>query len=88
MTQDEMSMSQLDSEMDQSLMDKITEHLPVKDVNGEHVGRVDHLEDGRIKLTRVDAPDGQHHYIEMSDVRSADEVAVYLSKARDELDLG
>ncbi|MDB5045456.1 MAG: hypothetical protein JWQ08_1506, partial [Deinococcus sp.] len=64
---------------------QITEHLQVKDINGEHVGTVDHLDGDRIKLTKNDSPDGQHHYVSLADVRSADEVAVYLSKTRAEL---
>ncbi|MVN87289.1 DUF2171 domain-containing protein [Deinococcus sp. HMF7620] len=58
------------------------DHLQVKDVNGEHVGTVDHLEDGRVKLTKNDSADGQHHYVELSQVESVDDVAVYLNVER------
>ncbi|MFB9994273.1 DUF2171 domain-containing protein [Deinococcus oregonensis] len=75
----------LDDKAMESLRAQITEHLQVKDINGEHVGTVDHLDGDRIKLTKSDSPDGEHHYVQLSDVRSADEVAVYLSKTRDEL---
>ncbi|AZI43458.1 DUF2171 domain-containing protein [Deinococcus psychrotolerans] len=78
-------MSQVDNALDQELRDSITEHLQVKDANGEHVGTVDHLDGDRIKLTRTDSSDGQHHYINLSDVKSADQVAVYLEKAKADL---
>ncbi|ADV68352.1 DUF2171 domain-containing protein [Deinococcus maricopensis] len=84
---DQNSLNQIDDRLMQELRERITEHLQVKDVNGEHVGTVDHLEGDRIKLTRTDSRDGQHHYIDLSDVRSADDVAVYLDKARDQLHL-
>ena len=80
-------MSQVDKALDQELRDAITEHLQVKDANGEHVGTVDHLEGDRIKLTRTDSEDGKHHYINLSDVKSADQVAVYLEKARADLQM-
>ena len=78
-------MSQVDTALDQELRASITEHLQVKDANGEHVGTVDHLDGDRIKLTRTDSSDGQHHYINLSDVKSADAVAVYLEKTRADL---
>ena len=61
------------------------EHLQVKDVNGEHVGTVDHLEGDQLKLTRTDSPDGQHHYVPLSQVESMDDVAVYLNVAHSDL---
>ncbi|PNY80481.1 DUF2171 domain-containing protein [Deinococcus koreensis] len=61
------------------------EHLQVRDVNGEHVGTVDHLEGEQIKLTRKDSPDGQHHYVPLSQVESMDDVAVYLNVERSSL---
>lgn len=78
---------QIDDRIQSSLKGKITEHLQVKDKSGEHVGTVDGMEGERIKLTRTDSPDGQHHYLNLSDVESADDVAVYLNKSRDELEM-
>ena len=75
----------LDERAMESLRAQITEHLQVKDINGEHVGTVDHLEGDQIKLTKSGSSDGQHHYVSLSDVRSADEVAVYLGKTRQEV---
>jgi hypothetical protein len=80
-------MNQVDDALDSELRSKITEHLQVKDANGEHIGTVDHLDGDRIKLTRVGSPDNKHHYIALSEVRSADDVAVYLEKARADLQM-
>lgn len=60
------------------------DHLQVKDNSGEHVGTVDGLEGDRIKLTKTDSTDGQHHYVALSQVESMDDVAVYLNVSREE----
>ena len=45
---------------------QIREHMEVKGSDGKHVGTVDHMENGRIKLTKSDpASGGQHHYIDL-----------------------
>ena len=80
-------MSQVDNALESELRASITEHLQIKDANGEHIGTVDHLDGDRIKLTRTDSSDNQHHYINLSDVKSADGVAVYLEKARADLQM-
>lgn len=70
----------------QDLKDRLTkegEHLQVKDVNGEHVGTVDHMQDGKLKLTKTDSTDGKHHFVPLEQVESMDDVAVYLNVARD-----
>jgi hypothetical protein len=46
----------------------IRDHMEVTDSAGAHVGTVDHVEGGRIKLARRDSADGQHHYLATSDV--------------------
>jgi hypothetical protein len=61
------------------------EHLQVKDVNGEHVGTVDHLDGDQLKLTRTDSADGQHHFVPLTQVESMDDVAVYLNVAHSEV---
>ena len=66
-------------------LSKEGDHLQVKDVNGEHVGTVDHLEGDQLKLTKTDSEDGQHHYVPLSQVESMDEVAVYLNVAHSDL---
>ncbi len=44
---------------------EIRQHMEVVDAAGQPVGKVDSVADGVIKLTRRDAPDGLHHYIEV-----------------------
>lgn len=43
----------------------ITEHMEVIGADGVHIGTVDKVEDGRIKLTRADSGshEDHHHYI-------------------------
>ena len=49
----------------------IRERMEVVGSDGQHVGTVDHVEGGRIKLTRNDpAAGGEHHYIQSDQVRS------------------
>ncbi|WP_309572093.1 DUF2171 domain-containing protein [Deinococcus sp.] len=72
----------------QDLKDRLAqggEHLQVKDKNGEHAGTVDHIDGDRLKLTRTDSADGQHHYVPLSQVESMDDVAVYLNVERSAL---
>lgn len=60
----------------------IKEHAEVIGSDGQHVGTVDHME-GRdqIKLTREDRDaDGEHHYIPLDWVTSADRSKVELNK--------
>jgi hypothetical protein len=61
---------------------QIKEHVEVVGSDGNHVGTVDHME-GRdqIKLTRQDEDaGGQHHYIPLEWVASADGTRVTLDK--------
>jgi hypothetical protein len=44
----------------------VREHMEVYASCGTRVGKVDHVEGDRIKLTKNDSPDGQHHVIPMS----------------------
>ncbi|WP_216319631.1 DUF2171 domain-containing protein [Deinococcus aestuarii] len=80
--------NQIDDRIDQNLRERLEaqgEHMQVKDMNGEHVGTVDHVEGDQLKLTRTDSPDGQHHYVPLSQVESMDDVAVYLNVSRDQV---
>ena len=52
---------------------EIREHMEVLGADGEHVGTVDHMDNGRIKLTKSDAADGQHHYLDTALVDHVDE---------------
>ena len=80
--------NQVDDRIRQDLRERLEaqgEHMQVKDMNGEHVGTVDHVEGEQLKLTRTDSPDGQHHYVPLSQVESMDDVAVYLNVERSSL---
>ena len=46
----------------------IKPHMEVIDTQGRHVGTVDHVEGGQIKLTRQDSADGHHHYVQAGEV--------------------
>jgi hypothetical protein len=50
----------------------IKEHMDVIASCGKKVGMVDHVEDGAIKLTKKDSPDGQHHFIPVGWVERVD----------------
>ena len=53
--------------------EKIEEHMEVVGSDGEHVGIVDHLQDGKLKLTKHDSnSDGVHHFIELSTIANID----------------
>ena len=58
---------------------KIRERMDVIGSCGNKLGVVDHVEDGSIKLTRKDSPDGEHHFIPMSWVDHVDN-HVHLTK--------
>lgn len=51
---------------------QIREHMEVVGSCGNHVGVVDHVEGDRIKLTRKDSGDGQHHYLPLSALASVE----------------
>jgi hypothetical protein len=52
---------------------EIQPHMEVRGADGSHVGTVDGLEGSRIKLTRNDSPDGEHHYVDIDGVERVDE---------------
>ncbi|MBB4067210.1 DUF2171 domain-containing protein [Gellertiella hungarica] len=63
---------------------EIREHAEVVGSDGQHVGTVDRVEGGRIKLTKSDshgAHAGHHHFIDMNLVQSVDGGRVQLSVA-------
>ncbi|HEX8580083.1 MAG TPA: DUF2171 domain-containing protein, partial [Allosphingosinicella sp.] len=57
----------------------IRPHMEVRSADGSHLGTVDGVEGERIKLTRNDSPDGQHHYVSIESVERVDE-HVHLSE--------
>ena len=60
------------------IADQIREHMEVLGEDGESVGRIDSIDGERIKLTRADSEDGQHHYIQCSDVAGIENDQVHL----------
>jgi len=69
----------------------IREHMEVLGSDGQHVGTVDELENGRIKLTRSDSSDGRHHYLDMDMVDHVDRhvhLNVSAGEAKDEWSSG
>ncbi len=62
---------------------RIREHQEVISADGVHVGTVDRVEGGRIKLTKKDSGEGghqgHHHFIPLSLVAEIDENRVWLS---------
>ena len=63
----------------------IQKHSEVVGADGRHVGTVDGVEYGEIKLTRKDSPDGKHHFIPLSSVRSIDGNKVVLSQTAEQI---
>jgi hypothetical protein len=66
--------------MDASL---IKEHMEVIGADGVHVGTVDRVEGGRIKLSKADSGEaehkGHHHYVELGFVAGIEGKKVRLS---------
>ena len=65
--------------------EQIQEHMEVRASDGSHIGTVDHMEgSSRIKLTKTDSDDGQHHLIPLDWVDHVD-AHVHLSKDADDV---
>ncbi|HVE57774.1 MAG TPA: SDR family oxidoreductase [Pyrinomonadaceae bacterium] len=62
----------------------IREKMEVVGADGEHLGTVDRVEYGEIKLMRKDSTDGKHHLIPTDSVKSIDGNTVLLSKTAEE----
>jgi hypothetical protein len=66
-------------------MDKsqIREHMKVVGADGRSIGSVDRVEGGeRIKLSKSESGDGQHHFINMADVADIKGDEIRLRKDR------
>ena len=67
----------------QSQNQNIREHMEVIGADGVHVGTVDKVENGRIKLTKADSGEGahagHHHYIDLGLVADVEGDQVRLS---------
>lgn len=80
--------NQIDTRIREDLKTRLEQggdHLQVKDKNGEHVGTVDSFDGEQIKLTKNGSADGQHHHVQLSQVESLDDVAVYLNVSRNDI---
>ena len=65
--------------------EQIREHMEVRALDGAHVGTVDHMDgSSRIKLTKNDSPDGNHHLIPLDWVDHVDQ-HVHLSKGLEDV---
>lgn len=65
---------------------QIQEHAEVIGSDGKHVGTVDHIDKGEIKLTKKDASaGGLHHFIPVDFVQSIDGGKVRLDRPADEV---
>jgi hypothetical protein len=64
-------------------MNNIKEHMEVIGADGVHVGTVDRVENGKIKLTRADSGEGRHkghhHFIDLGLVAEVEGQKVRLS---------
>ena len=64
---------------------QIREHMSVYGSDGALVGVVDRVEDGgRIKLTKADSADGQHHFIDSEWIDRVDD-HVHLNRSGDDV---
>ena len=64
-------------------LSQIKEHADVIGADGVHVGTVDHVQDGRIKLTKQDSNDQKHHYIPAGLIAEIEDGTVRLSANAD-----
>ena len=58
---------------------QIQEHADIIGADGVHVGTVDKVQGDRIKLTKKDSGDGQHHYVPVGMVADIEGGTVRLS---------
>jgi hypothetical protein len=58
----------------------ICEHMEVVDADGQHVGIVDKVDGDRIRLTKKDALDPQHLFVDKSQVAGVEGNKVRLSQ--------
>lgn len=82
-----LSTDELEFEIVDSAEPWVRDRMEVVSCCGRKVGVVDGVEDGTIKLTRTDSPDGHHHYVPMNWVESVDD-QVHLNKDAVAVELG
>jgi hypothetical protein len=59
---------------------QIREHMKVVGADGRQIGIVDRVEGNRIKLTKSSSADGEHHYVDLSEVDGVKNGEVCLGK--------
>jgi hypothetical protein len=66
-------------------LSKVKEHMNIVGADGVHIGTVDRVEDGRIKMTKADSGShsSHHHYISGGLVAAVEGDQVRLSAAAD-----
>lgn len=64
-------------------LSQIQPHAEIIGADGVHVGTVDHVDGGRLKLTKMDSADGHHHYIDGGLVAGLENGKVRLSANAD-----
>jgi hypothetical protein len=60
--------------------DQIKEHMEVVGNDGLHVGVIDRVEAGEIRLAKNDSPDGLHHFLPLANVEYVDD-RVHLNRS-------
>src|SRR6266446_9105224 len=60
--------------------DQIKEHMEVVGNDGLHVGVIDRVESGEIRLTKNDSPDGLPHFLPLANVEYVDD-RVHLNRS-------
>jgi hypothetical protein len=63
---------------------QIKEHMDVTAADGQHVGTIDEIEGDRIKLTKSDSSDGQHHFLRLDDCDHVEENRLILKQGAPE----
>jgi hypothetical protein len=63
-----------------SQIDRIKEHMEVVGNDGLHVGVIDGVEAGEIKLAGNDSPDGRQHFLPVGNVEYVDD-RVHLNRS-------
>ena len=66
---------------------QIIEHMDVLAADGETIGKVDHLQGSRIKLSKSSSPDGQHHFVPLDWIDRIDQ-RIHLNKTLDDIRAG
>lgn len=59
---------------------QLAEHKEIVGSCGNHVGTVDKVEGDRIKLTKNDSPDGQHHYLSVAAIQEVRDGKAWATK--------